>query len=507
MCDKIPTASACIIEDNKILWVGDERELPAIKAEIIDLEGAYVYPGFMDTHAHIFYEGYTKQHELVLSPTQTKEEIISLVAATVAMREPGEWIVGHGWEEHAWEDQRFPTIHDLDSISPHNPVLLRRADAHAAWVNSAALKVGSITRDTIDPEGGKIYRDSGGNPTGILLDNAKKSLYELIPKSTDVTGIIKSVLTKCLTKGITSIHDARLDDDQVKACLTLNANNDLPIRVYGMVGIPSDIGQEFLQKGPQYYGPFFEVRCIKLFMDGAMGSRGASLFEPYDDSSDESGLLLWNETEFYALLEVIKDRGFQVACHAIGDKANHLVLNGYEKVKVLRPRIEHAQHLLPSDIARFKEIGVIAAVQPLHLPADMPWLDKRLGQKRAKAGAYVWKSLLDTGGKVVGGSDAPIVDINPLLGIYAAITRQDLSGYPQNGWNPEQCLTPYEALCLYTRDAAYSSFREHELGTITQGKLADLSVLPQNILTCNPQSLLTMPVLHTIVNGKFAYSR
>ncbi|MCE5293791.1 MAG: amidohydrolase, partial [Chlamydiales bacterium] len=440
MCDTIPTASACIIEDTKILWVGDEADLPAIDAEVVDLQGAYVYPGFIDTHAHIFYEGHTKMHQLTLSSQQTKEEIISLVAATVAMREPGEWIVGFGWEEHAWEDQRFPTLHDLDSISPNNPVFLRRVDAHAAWVNSAALKVGSITRDTIDPEGGKIYRDSQGDPTGILLDNALKRLYACIPKSTDVPGIIKSVLTKCLTKGITSIHDARLDKEQVEACLLLNSHNDLPIRVYGMVGIPSDIGQEFLQKGPQHYGPFFEVRCIKLFVDGAMGSRGASLFEPYDDSPDESGLLLWSEKEFQALLEVIKDRGFQVACHAIGDKANHMVLNGYEKVKLLRPRIEHAQLLVQSDIARFKEIGVIAAMQPLHLPADMPWLDKRLGQKRATAGAYVWKSLLDAGCKIVGGSDAPIVDINPLLGMYAAVTRQDLSGNPSTGWNPEQRL-------------------------------------------------------------------
>ncbi len=504
MDGKRPTATACIIEDEKIAWVGDEKEAIPHADEVLDLQGAYVFPGFIDTHAHIFYEGYMKLHELTLGETRSKEEVLEHVYERAKKAPSGSWIVGNGWDEHYWKEQKLPSRFELDEVSPHNPVLLRRADYHGAWVNSLALKIASIDKNTKDPAGGKIYRDSHGNPTGILLDNAKMMLLPYLPKIEDKDSreLIKKVLQNALKLGITCIHDAAMKREHIEACIDLARKNELPVRVYAMVDIRSNQAVTYLERGPQQYGPLFEVRTIKFFMDGAMGSRGASLFLPYHDAPEEHGLILWNENELHLLLEKMHVQGFQPACHAIGDKATHLVLNAYEKVKGHRPRIEHAQQVDSGDIRRFSDLGVIAAMQPLHMAQDMHWVEKRLGQNRAKDGAYIWRSLLDGGATIAGGSDAPVVDLNPLLGIYAAITRQDLQGNPPGGWNSEQCLTPYEALRMYTLDAAYSCFREHELGSIKAGKLADLVVLPENLLTSEPKALLTMRVLYTIVNGR-----
>jgi predicted amidohydrolase YtcJ len=260
---------------------------------------------------------------------------------------------------------------------------------------------------------------------------------------------------------------------------------------------------------PTSYGPFLEVRCLKLFMDGALGSRGAKMIHDYQDDPGNSGLLIWEQEELLPILKFAKDAGFQVGTHAIGDLAVRLLLDAYEKIGVndLRWRIEHVQLLDKDDLKRFKKLGVIAAMQPLHLSADLEWCEARVGKERAEQCAFMWRDLLDAGALIAGGSDAPVVEINPLWGIYTAITRQDLQGEPKGGWNPAQRVSPEEALRMYTKDAAYAGFREETLGTITVGKLADLVVLPENILTCDPKKLIDMQVLYTIVDGKIVYSK
>ncbi len=486
-----PAASAVAIEGERISFVGEKLPIGTYE-QVIDLKGAYLYPGFIDTHAHIFYTGYMQAKELRLSRTASKDEVLETVAAKIKTALPGVWIVGSGWDEHSWVKNQLPVKEELDEVSPNNPVFLRRADSHAAWVNSLALSLAGIDRETFEPQGGKIHRDPHGYPTGMLVDAGMKLVYPLLPRhdEDDIGHFIVETLQEALSLGITTIHDAALSPDQIAACIELAKEKKLPLRIYGMV-----YGSVAFE--PKEYSPFFELRCLKLFMDGTMGSRGAALFEPYEDAPSEQGFLRLKDDELLEMLQKAKASGFQVACHAIGDRATHEVLNAYEKVGVkgCRWRIEHAQQLIRADINRFSELGVIAAMQPLHMPVDMPWLTARLGEKRVREGAFVWRSLLDAGAIVCGGSDAPVVDLNPLLGIHAAITHG------------VESVTAYEAVRMYTVDAAYSCFKEKEVGAIKQGMLADLVVLPENILTCNPNALLDMQVLYTLVNGKVCYEK
>jgi predicted amidohydrolase YtcJ len=421
----------------------------------------------------------------------------------------GDWILGAGWDEDRWPEPKLPSAADLDAVAPHHPVFLSRIDTHAAWVNSLALKLAQIDRSTPDREGGKIYRNPQGDPTGILLDIAMQQIYDILPHPTleETVEITQKILHDCLRKGITSIHNAATFENDLNVFKTLAHRQTLPLRVYAMVVMPDQLGESFLKNGMQNYGPFFEVRCIKLFIDGAMGSRGAALMEPYCDDPGNKGLLLWDEKTLLPILKQAKEKGFQVAIHAIGDLGAHLVLNAYEKIGVqgLRWRMEHAQLLKPEDIERFHSLGIIAAIQPMHATEDMRWIADRIGEERCKKGAFLWRSFLDHGIVLTGGSDAPVVDDNPLWGIYAAITRQDFEGNPKEGWYPDQRMTPLEALQMYTINAAYAAYREKELGSIKQGKLADLVVLPKNLLTCDPKDLIDMQVLYTIINGKVGY--
>lgn len=500
MDPKQPTARSCAIEDGKICWVGDEKTCP--QGSVLDLQGAYVYPGFIDSHAHIFYTGHNAKHQLNLFGCKSKDEVLEKVKERLHTLEPGDWLLGFGWDEHLWPDQLLPTNKELDALSTTVPILLRRVDTHAIWVNSKVFAIAGITSETADPVGGKIL-------PGILIDRAQDLITPFLPKHTLQMNIelTKIVLQDCLQQGITSIHNAALVENDLESYTALALDDKLPVRIYGMAKLPSAVGEAFLSQGPLCCSPFFEVRCLKFFVDGAMGSRGAALMDPYSDDPETHGLLLWSQEALVDKLKDAKEQGFQVAIHAIGDLANHLVLNAYEKVGVknLRWRIEHAQLLDTKDVKRFAELGVIAAMQPLHLIEDMPWMEKRLGKKRVQERSFLWRSLLDAKAIIAGGSDAPVVDINPFLGLYAAITRQNLQGHPQEGWHAKERVSAYEALQMYTTHAAYAQFREHELGSITPGKLADLIVLPENLLTCHPKALLDMKVLFTIVNGKIAY--
>jgi predicted amidohydrolase YtcJ len=505
-------ATAVAIRDDKILWVGEEKEAAKwidAQTKVIDVKGAFVYPGFIDCHAHIVSLGDSRL-EIDLNDKPDKNVIVQLVKERVQKSKKGDWIAGRGWDQNEWPVKEFPTAADLDPVSPDNPVILERTDGHAIWVNSVALKLAGVTAATKDPDGGKVVRDQKGNPTGVFIDNAADLIYDKTPAPTLEQSIERTniALKEAAQKGITMIHDAGTTESMMKAFQALSSKKELPVRIYSMVWLPGEFGENFLKTGPQFYSPYLEARTIKMVLDGAMGSRGGAMLEPYSDDPGNLGLLMWKESDLMRVLTQAKQKGIQVGIHAIGDRANRMVLDAYEKVGVkgLRWKIEHAQVLAPTDIPRFSQQEIIASMQPIHATADRPWAESRLGPERVK-GAYAWRSLLNYKTIIAGGSDAPVEDINPIWGIYAAITRQDHNGKPEGGWDPEQIVTREEALRMYTTNAAYASFHENDMGTIKAGKLADIIVLPENLLTCDPKHMIDMTVLYTIVGGKIRYQQ
>lgn len=493
-----PQATAIAVKDGRIVWVGDSPHHTAWigpNTKVIDLQGAYGYPGFIDSHAHIYYMGLAKLC-IQLEDAKDKQTVLQRVKERIATAAPDEWILGVGWNEGNWPEKSLPTAIELDEVSPNHPVVLRRDDTHSIWVNSRVLQICGINAEMADLPGGKIYRNNLGHPTGILVDTAALHVKKFMPPPTpeETIQIVKAGMEEAVQKGVTMIHNASTYPWDFAALKTLSDQNTLPLRVY-LMGVPPDpYGAELLQTGPQVYGPRLETRCLKVFVDGALGSRGAALLEPYSDDNDNDGLLIWDQDKLLQLLQAAKAKGFQVAAHAIGDKAIRKILDAYEKVgcQGLRWRVEHVQLIHPNDIPRFKQLGVIAAMQPLHATVDMPWFEDRAGHQRTVDGAFVWRSLLDAGAVICGGSDAPVVDINPFWGMYAAITRQNFKGYPAGGWYGKQCVSRLEALKMYTVDGAYACFKENELGSLKVGKLADMVFLPENLLTCDIEKFVTM---------------
>jgi predicted amidohydrolase YtcJ len=509
MDDSKPEASAVAVKGEKIVWVGDASEASnwtAKNTRVLDLQGAVVYPGFIESHAHIIGLGQSRS-TLDLVGTPDKQTILKMVAER-AKTEKG-WILGRGWDQNDWPEKEFPTASDLDNVSSGRSVVLERIDGHAIWVNSEVLKAAGITKATQDPQGGKIIRDDQRNATGVLVDTATGLVERIVPPPSkeDLQRFTLTALEEAASKGITMVQDAGTSEAALETFKKLASSNALPVRIYSMISHGSPFAEKFLNQGPSIYGPYLAVRSMKLYMDGALGSRGAALLEPYSDDPKNSGLVLIQDNVLMDALQRAKKSGIQVGIHAIGDRGNRKVLDAYTKngVKGLRWRIEHVQVLAPTDIPRLSKLGVIASMQPIHATSDGPWATDRLGPERVK-GAYAWRSLLDQKTIIAGGSDAPVEDINPLWGIYAAITRQDHQGKPEGGWHPEQLVTPKEALRMFTLDAAYAAFREKELGSIQPGKLADMVVLPENILTCKPSKLIDMKVQYTITGGKIRYS-
>lgn len=508
-----PRAGAVAVKGERILWLGESPDASAWigkNTRVLDLNGAFVYPGLIESHAHILSLGNSRMN-IDLVGTPDKNAVVEKVRERASRTAKGEWIQGRGWDQNDWPVKEFPTAPDLDAAAPDNPVVLGRVDGHAVWVNSRALQAAGITAATKDPDGGKILRDAKGNPSGVLVDMAVDLVTSKMKVLTmdETTQRIRLALREALEKGITMITDAGSGENggkDLEAYRALAARRDLSLRIYSMVWMPGDAGAALLRMGPENDGPYLDVRCLKLIVDGALGSRGAALLAPYSDDPANTGLLIWKEPELMDVLQRAKAKGLQVGIHAIGDRANRMVLDAYEKIGVqgLRWRVEHAQVLAPADIPRFAALDVIASMQPVHATSDGPWATDRLGPERVK-GAYAWRSLLDQHTVIAGGSDAPVEDINPLWGIYAAITRQDHSGKPDGGWHPEQIVTREEALRMYTLDAAHAAFRDLDLGSIKEGKLADLVVLPQNLLTCDPKAMVDMKVLYTIVGGQVRY--
>jgi hypothetical protein len=514
-----PRADAVAVRGNRIVAVGGAMEVRAFvgpKTRVLDLGGRTVVPGFDDAHAHLLGIGFARL-DVDLTGTRTYAEVVERVAAAVKERKPGEWVRGRGWHEGKWDApapgsvRGFPTHHALTAVSPDNPVVLDRADGHAVLANAEAMAKAGVSRVTKPPAGGEIIRDAAGEATGVFVDGAKGLVAPPERSPEEVRRALELAMDECLAKGVTSLTDAGAGTDVIALYREAAAAGKLRTRLYVMAaGLPTmrALGRPVTGLG----GGMLDVRAVKLYADGALGSRGAALLEPYADDPGNAGLLVTPPDGILEAARFALAHGFQAGTHAIGDRANRIVLDAYETafrgspaVRDPRFRIEHAQILDAADIPRFGRLGVLAAMQGIHCPSDRPWAPKRLGEARVAEGAYVWRKLLDSGARILNGTDAPVEDVDPIQNFHATVTRQDASGQPPGGFDPDQRLTRAEALRTMTLDAAYGSFAEKEKGSIEVGKLADLVVLSQDILAGPDDQIMKTKVVATIVDGRVLF--
>jgi len=528
--DANPTVEAVAIKDGKILAVGSTSDIENYlgkTTQVIDLKGKFVMPGFNESHAHFLGVGNSKQI-LDLREVKNWDEVISIVAKAVEHSKPGEWIIGRGWHQEKFNPKPNPNVNgypvhsELSEASPNNPVMLSHASGHAVFANAKAMQICGVNRNTADPSGGTIVRDSLGSAIGVFEENAEnliRNFYdEYLAKRTpeqiraDYVKQIQLASEECLKKGITSFSDAGETFKIIDLMKQLADSNKIPIRLYVMIGEPlsnmKDKLKNYLLIG--YANNFFTVRSIKQYIDGALGSRGAWLLEPYSDLPDHIGSNVTPIEELKNISELAIANGFQMRIHAIGDRGNREVLNLYEEVfkkhpdkKDLRWCIEHAQHLSAQDIPRFAKLGVIAAMQGIHCTSDASFVPVRLGDARAEEGAYVWKKLIDSGATICNGTDAPVEDVDPVKCFYSSVTRKSADGKVFYG---DQKMSRLEALKSYTINGAFASFEENVKGSIKAGKLADLVVLSNDLLKCSDDEIKNTKVLYTIVNGKILYT-
>jgi predicted amidohydrolase YtcJ len=490
------------------LWVKDGRiasSPPGATAKRIDARGATIVPGFIDSHAHMESLG-DELETFDLRNVRTVAEIAEIVRQAAVGCKPGEWIRGRSWDQTNWGG-RFPTAEDLPS---EHPVYLTRVDGHAAWVNRKALEIAGITAKTPDPPGGRILRTESGEPTGILIDRAEELVLRKIPPATpeETRRRIARAARECARLGITTVHDAGVSAQELAAYRDLIARGELPVRVYAMIGGPGPLWREYLKRGPEI-GERLTVRSIKLLADGALGSRGAALLAPYTDDPGNSGLLMLTKEQIERVAREAGGRGFQVNTHAIGDRANRMVLGAYAAVlggpNDRRFRIEHAQVVAPEDFELFAKYSIIPSMQATHATSDMRWAEARLGAERVK-GAYAWRRFLSLDPIVPNGSDFPVEEPNPLFGFYAAITRQDRAGNPEGGWFPDQRMTREEALKSWTWSGAWAAFEENQKGSLTPGEVADFVMLSADIMRIPPREIPATRVTMTVVGGEVVYS-
>jgi predicted amidohydrolase YtcJ len=515
---KRPKAEAVAARGDRIVYVGDSRGALVLRGpstRVIDAGGATVVPGLQDAHGHFTGLGRSLQ-QLDFRNTTSYGQIVEMVRQAAAKARPGEWILGRSWDQNDWPEKRFPTKEPLDRAAPRNPVYLTRIDGHAGLANSLALQIAGVTRETRDPEGGEIIRDASGEPTGVLIDRAQALVTRRIPPPPREQLIDQILLAdrECRRLGLTMVHDAGTSGEIVDLYRRLVDEGRIQTRLYVMLRHSLEELRPHFARGPLlgHAGHRLTVRAIKITADGALGSYGAALLEPYADRPESRGLLTEAPEEIYRKTLEASKSGFQTCIHAIGDRANRIVLDIFERVqrevpgaRDLRLRVEHAQILDQADIPRFARLGVIASMQATHATSDMPWAPTRLGPERTAEGAYVWRKLLDTGAIIANGSDFPVEEANPMLGLYAAVTRQDPAGQPPGGWMPDQRMTREEALASFTIHAAYAAHLERELGSLEPGKLADLVVLSKDVMTVPPPEILTTRVLYTIVGGRIVH--
>lgn len=501
--------TVAVDDDGRIVWTGSiddlDEEVDIEGAEFVWLENNFMYPGFTDSHAHLLGIG-QRELSLDLADTASLEELVTRIEAEAGGLGDEAIIVGRGWIETDWPEGRMPAAADLDAAVGDRLVILMRADGHALVASTAALNAAGIDETTPDPEGGKIERDSDGEATGILIDNAMTPVWGLVaePSEEEIRRAYVEGSRVYAERGWTGLHNMSVPPAHAPLMAELDAAGEMPVRIYNALsedGFPIAAGHE-------YETDTISNRAVKLYMDGALGSRGALLIEPYSDRPETNGLSLLEPEGLHNLMMKAEEEDVQLAIHAIGDLANRRILNVYEELDISpdrRWRIEHTQILHPDDIARIPELGLIASMQPSHAIGDLKFAPARLGFDRLE-GAYAWQDLLDAGAVIAGGSDAPVEVGSPLIEFYAAVAREDLEGNSGEGWHPEQALSRQDALALFTSSAAYAAFMEDDLGTIEPGKLADFTVFDRDLMTVPEDEILEANAVMTVVNGEIVWS-
>ncbi len=512
-----PRATALAVRGQHILAVGSDETISQLIGDttrVVRLDGHSVSPGLTDAHCHLYGLGKTLE-SVNLRGVASPEAAAQKALRFAEQLGDSEWLVGRGWDQTIWESKEFPHHRVLDAVFAKRPVALRRVDGHALWVNQVALSLAGIDDQTPDPQGGKIIRDAQGHATGVLVDNAMDVVHKQFPKATTamIRRRILAAAKVATSHGITTVHDMGLSDEVLSVYRALADEGRLPLRVYALLGgdiaAAMDLKKRVAERdldGTQY----FVLRGIKLYADGALGSRGAALLAEYSDDPGNRGNWISSPEELKKAALAVADAGWQLAVHAIGDGANRAVLDAYAAVKVAHPkadlrfRVEHAQVLSSEDLSRFASLGVIASMQPTHATSDMPWAEKRVGAERI-AGAYAWNTLLRSGAHLTFGSDFPVEKVAPLLGVYSAVTRQDHEGKPAGGWRPEEKLSLDQALASFTVEAAYASFVDGKRGVLKAGYVADLTIFDR-ILQADP-SLLSTEIDMTVVGGAVVFER
>ena len=527
-----PQVSALAVSADSILAVGSDEAVEALvgpETQVIDLQGRMAMPGFIEGHAHFMGLGESRMI-LDLTKARSWEEIVGMVGNAASESEPGAWIAGRGWHQEKWDSlppgplvDGVPAHRSLSQASPENPVLLEHASGHAAFANELAMRKGAVSAETLDPPGGEIVKDVRGEPTGLLRETAQRLVSSAMNADLDQRTEEQILAEKyrqaelaaeaALENGITSFHDAGASFETIDFFKKLVDEGRLPLRLYVMVGgePPDSLDAHLADYRMIDYGDMLTVRSIKQVIDGALGSHGAWLLEPYEDMTTSAGLNTGSIEAIRRSAEIAAANGFQVNTHAIGDRGNREVLDIYQEFLATtsdptgqRWRIEHSQHLHPDDIPRFGALGVVASMQAVHCTSDGPWLPKRIGDQRAQEGAYVWQSLWRTGAVVTNGTDAPVEDVDPIPSFYASVARRLSDG---TVFYPEESLTREQALEAYTINNAYAAFQEDKLGSLAPGKWADVVVLSRDIMTAPEEEILDAEVVYTIVGGEVAYGR
>jgi predicted amidohydrolase YtcJ len=514
--DARPVVAAFAVRGGRVAFAGDARGALALKGpqtRVVDLGGRTVIPGMVDAHGHV--SGLGSALAIVdLTGASSYDEIIARVVAKAKTVAPGVWVTGRGWDQNRWADTRFPSHVKLTAAVPDNPVLLERVDGHANLANRKAMDLAGVTAATKDPAGGRLERLADGTPSGVFVDNAQGLMQRAVPRPSrdELKRQVVNAIAETQRWGLTGVHDAGEGQGVLDIYEELGKAGQLNSRIYAMISDDSAAVARAIARGPQsgLYGGTLWIRSIKLYADGAMGSRGAALLEPYSDDPGNSGLLISTPAHLQAVATQALRAGFQVCVHAIGDRGNRVALDAYEAALTAVPvadhrfRIEHAQNLHYADVPRFAQLGVIPSMQASHQTSDMYWVGTRLGVSRLVE-AYPWRALLNTGVVIPNGSDFPVERVNPLISFHAAVSRQDANDWPPGGWFPEERMTREEALKSMTIWPAFAAFQEHDLGSLTPGKYADFVVLDQDIMRAPVETILATRVLSTWVGGKMVY--